>query len=114
MCGIVGALMKGRSEATPNLEAAVGALNHRGPDDKGIWREEGAHLGFARLSIIDLTEGGHQPMPSPDGRYIITFNGEIYNFLELRRDLEAAGEKFAAHSDTEVLLRLFAREGLEG
>jgi asparagine synthase (glutamine-hydrolysing) len=70
-------------------------------------------LGFARLAIIDLSSAGHQPMESPDGRHTIVFNGEIYNFPDLRRELEQAGETFAGHSDTEVLLRLFVREGLE-
>jgi len=73
----------------------------------------GIGLGHTRLSIIDLS-GGQQPMASPDNRYVLTFNGEIYNFLELRQDLVARGETFAGHSDTEVLLRLFMREGLDG
>ena len=111
MCGIVGAI--GTRSATAHLEQAVAALHHRGPDDSGLWREGPAQLGFARLSIIDLTDSGHQPMLSPDGRFVIVFNGEIYNFPELRAELEAKGEKFAGHSDTEVLLRVFMREGLE-
>ncbi len=100
-------------EAPLELERGVASLGHRGPDDSGIWREGPAALGFARLSIIDLSAAGHQPMQTPDGRYVIVFNGEIYNFPELRAQLEAAGEKFRGHSDTEVLLTLFAREGLE-
>jgi asparagine synthase (glutamine-hydrolysing) len=117
MCGIVGAVDAERRSLVKNgvsVEAAVAALHHRGPDDRGVWHDGEAHLGFARLSIIDLSAGGHQPMHSPDGRYTIIFNGEIYNYQALRRDLESRGERFSAHSDTEVLLRLFAREGLEG
>ncbi|MBI4294351.1 MAG: asparagine synthase (glutamine-hydrolyzing) [Betaproteobacteria bacterium] len=111
MCGIVGAVVAG--SGAPRLEEAVASLHHRGPDDRGIWREAEAQLGFARLSIIDLSASGHQPMASPDGRYVIVFNGEIYNFPELRSELDAARESFCGHSDTEVLLRVFAREGLE-
>jgi asparagine synthase (glutamine-hydrolysing) len=96
------------------VERAIARLRHRGPDDSGSWVAPGLVLGFARLSIIDLSQAGHQPMSSPDGRYAIVFNGEIYNFPELRRELESAGETFRSHSDTEVLLRVFMREGLEG
>ncbi|HEX8963799.1 MAG TPA: asparagine synthase (glutamine-hydrolyzing), partial [Rhodocyclaceae bacterium] len=85
-----------------------------GPDADGAWRDDGCGLGHTRLSIIDLSPAGAQPMASPDGRYVVVFNGEIYNFLELREELEARGESFAGHSDTEVLLRLFVRDGLEG
>ncbi|HTQ75002.1 MAG TPA: asparagine synthase (glutamine-hydrolyzing) [Burkholderiales bacterium] len=111
MCGITGAVLPAGAEV--DLARAVDCLEHRGPDDKGTWSEGGAHLGFRRLAIIDLSEAGHQPMLSPDGRYVIVFNGEVYNFQELRDALEAKGERFRGHSDTEVLLRLFAREGLE-
>ena len=111
MCGIAGYVAD--AHAVPDMAAAIACLHHRGPDDTGDWHEPSAALAFARLSIIDLSPAGHQPMASPDGRYVIVFNGEIYNFPELRRDLEQAGETFAGHSDTEVLLRVFAREGLE-
>ena len=111
MCGVVGAIVA--AGAHIDLERGMARINHRGPDDNGIWREGPAELGFARLSIIDLSALGHQPMISPDGRYVIVFNGEIYNFAELRGQLEAAGESFRGHSDTEVLLRLFARDGME-
>lgn len=111
MCGVVGAVLA--PGARIDLEGGIARLKHRGPDDSGIWREGQAELGFVRLSIIDLSALGHQPMISPDGRYVIVFNGEIYNFAELREQLEQAGERFRGHSDTEVLLRIFAREGLE-
>ncbi len=111
MCGIVGAVLA--EGVSASIEDAIRQLHHRGPDDQGSWSEGGTRLGFTRLSIIDLTEAGHQPMASPDGRFVIAFNGEIYNFPELRAQLDAAGETFRGHSDTEVLLRIFAREGLE-
>ena len=90
-------------------------LDHRGPDDSGCWADEeaGIALGQRRLSIIDLSEAGHQPMASSDGRYVITYNGEIYNFSDLRRELEAAGARFLGHSDTEVILECCVRFGVE-
>lgn len=114
MCGILGYLDSSSGSGPWALDAAVAALHHRGPDDAGTWCESGIGLGFVRLAIIDLSPAGHQPMVSPDGRYTIVFNGEIYNFLDLRSELEAVGERFAGHSDTEILLRLFLRLGLEG
>ena len=87
-------------------------LHHRGPDDAGYEVGEGWGLGFQRLSILDLSPFGHQPMISPCGRYRIVFNGEIYNYVELREKLMRQGEYFTGGSDTEVLLRLLAREGV--
>ncbi|MFZ4536201.1 asparagine synthase (glutamine-hydrolyzing) [Propionivibrio sp.] len=115
MCGILGYLRRPSASARRafHLETAVSSLSHRGPDDHGILEEEAVGLGFVRLSIIDLSPAGHQPMFSPDGRYVIVFNGEIYNFPDLRTELEAAGESFVGHSDTEILLRLFMRRGFE-
>ena len=85
----------------------------RGPDGKGLWVSPDELVGFGhrRLSIIDLTEAGAQPMTSADGRFVITFNGEIYNYRDLRRSLEATGRVFSSQSDTEVLLHLFAEKG---
>ncbi|HEX8135983.1 MAG TPA: asparagine synthase (glutamine-hydrolyzing) [Pyrinomonadaceae bacterium] len=90
-------------------------LLHRGPDDEGSFvdADSGIALGFRRLSIIDLTPEGHQPMASADGRYVLIFNGEIYNFQELRRELEALGHKWRGHSDTEVMLAAFTEWGFE-
>lgn len=115
MCGILGYVVAEGNSADTSfaLEQAVSRLHHRGPDDSGVWREGPVGLGFVRLAIIDLSPAGHQPMVSPDGRYVIVFNGEIYNFPDLRKELEAAGEIFVGHSDTEILLRLFLREGFE-
>lgn len=90
-------------------------LLHRGPDDEGSFVDEaaGLALGFRRLSIIDLSPEGHQPMTSKDGRYVLVFNGEIYNFIELRRELEALGHHWRGHSDTEVMLAAFNEWGFE-
>src|SRR5215475_6276672 len=85
----------------------------RGPDGKGEWISDGGRiaLGHRRLSIIDLSETGAQPMASADGNLLVTFNGEIYNYRALRRDLEAKGRIFRSQSDTEVLLHLYAERG---
>jgi asparagine synthase (glutamine-hydrolysing) len=86
-------------------------LLHRGPDAGGVWAEGPVAFGHRRLKIIDLTEGGAQPMHTPDGRFVIVYNGEIYNFKALRRELEQQGVRFRSTSDTEVLLQLYARAG---
>lgn len=115
MCGIAGIL-----SATPGMEAleqrlmhCQRALHHRGPDDAGLWMNATRSVGLAhtRLSILDLSPGGHQPMVSGDGCHVICFNGEIYNFRELRAELEQSGVVFKTESDTEVLLQLYARYG---
>ncbi|CAA7621650.1 asparagine synthase (glutamine-hydrolyzing) [Magnetospirillum sp. UT-4] len=108
MCGIAGST---RADAAI-VAAMVARLAHRGPDASDVWTGEGVALGHARLAIIDLSPGGAQPMRSPCGRWAIAFNGEIYNYRELKAELEAKGESFASTSDTEVLLRLLMREGL--
>jgi asparagine synthase (glutamine-hydrolysing) len=117
MCGIAGILQRdanptGLTEALGRMQAA---LRHRGPDDTGAFISKDCQAGLAhtRLAILDLSPAGHQPMSSPDGRFHITFNGEIYNFAELRAELEKAGEVFKSHSDTEVILRSYARYGTE-
>lgn len=89
----------------------VQTLHHRGPDDHGVWAGPGVGLAQARLSILDLSPAGHQPMRSADGRYFISFNGEIYNFLELREVLSGFGYRFHSGSDTEVLLAAWAAWG---
>ncbi|HEX3560916.1 MAG TPA: asparagine synthase (glutamine-hydrolyzing) [Pyrinomonadaceae bacterium] len=115
MCGIAGLI-------SVNPDARVGAMlkaiEHRGRDDEGVWAsapldEEGrrACFGHRRLAIIDTSSAGHQPMSSADGRYVVTFNGEIYNYRELRRRLASLGHEFQTDTDTEVLLKAFAQWG---
>jgi asparagine synthase (glutamine-hydrolysing) len=112
MCGICGAVsLGGPLRIGPQIaERMIGALRHRGPDEFGAWRDEQVMLGHARLSIIDLA-GGQQPMATGDGRYWITYNGEVYNYLELREELAARGRVFQTRSDTEVLLQAYAEWG---
>jgi len=118
MCGISGFLDTSRMLGTRELESTAlkmaGALYHRGPDDSGAWADAkaGIALGHRRLSIVDLSPQGHQPMHSVCGRYVISFNGEIYNFTALRRDLEALGYAFRGYSDTEVMLGCISQWGL--
>ena len=111
MCGLIG--MWSIEANTDALRRGLDRLGHRGPDDRGVYRSpDGAvALGHTRLSILDLSPLGHQPMISTDGDVVLVFNGEIYNFRELRAELESAGIRFRGSSDTEVLLALFLREG---
>ncbi|WP_415400052.1 asparagine synthase (glutamine-hydrolyzing) [Synechococcus sp. W4D4] len=113
MCGLAGELTSGSAETMPRAQAARIAelLLHRGPDDSGIWQSRTCTLIHRRLSIQDLSPAGHQPMQSSCGRYRLVFNGEIYNYKELRNHLESLGERFVSTGDTEVLLRLLIREG---
>jgi len=111
MCGIAGILNLNREPATAiAVEPMLAALTHRGPDDVGTRVEGPCVLGHRRLSIIDV-EGGHQPMTNEDGSVWITFNGEIFNYIELREWLEPRGHRFASRSDTEVLLHLYEEKG---
>lgn len=121
MCGIAGFVQQGVApdEARHVLAGMLQALRHRGPDDEGLWLDTpaGVALGQRRLSILDLSQAGHQPMADHSGRHLIVFNGEIYNHQELRARLEAAGtgRSFAwrGHSDTEILLECVAAWGVE-
>lgn len=109
MCGIAGLYNWGGEAVDPALVARMtSAIAHRGPDGEGIFTDGPLGLGHRRLAIIDLSPAGRQPMESPDGRYVITYNGEIYNHLELRAELEAKGVVFRSRTDTEVLLHAFA------
>jgi asparagine synthase (glutamine-hydrolysing) len=110
MCGLSGYLSSPSALPTEfALSSSMVALEHRGPDDSGLFedRERGVGLSHVRLSILDLSPLGHQPMLAEDSRVALVFNGEIYNFLELRADLEAEGHVFRGHSDTEVLLHVY-------
>lgn len=108
MCGIVAILGRhGQSAPDAVLDSAIAALEHRGPDDSGRYVHANVALGFRRLAIIDLSAAGHQPMSSADGALTIVFNGEIYNYVELRRELQSLGHQFRTSSDTEVLLAAY-------
>ena len=113
MCGIAGMLVRDGLSGEDLTE--VGALGElmarRGPDDVGEWNDQHCAFSFRRLSIIDLGHGGHQPMVSADGGHVLVFNGELYNYRELRRELEAAGRRFRSSSDTEVVLQSLAHWG---
>jgi len=111
MCGICGALnFDSHPVDAGSISSMIAAFRHRGPDDRGVFIDNGVGLGHARLSIIDLV-GGHQPMQSRDRNLTITFNGEIFNYIELRDELERCGHHFATSSDTEVILHLYQEEG---
>ena len=121
MCGFAGFLggvsRRSSEEDEALLRRMANTLVHRGPNDVGLWidRERGIALGFRRLSIVDLSPAGHQPMQSSSGRYVITFNGEIYNHLSLRNELEesATAPNWRGHCDTETLLAGFDAWGIQ-
>lgn len=119
MCGIAGFIERGglSAKASASLRAMTDAIEHRGPDDEGHWLDahSGVALGHRRLAIIDLSPAGHQPMHAPSGRFVLIFNGEIYNHHQLRQRLEKEGHApiWRGHSDTEVLLACFDRWGVK-
>jgi asparagine synthase (glutamine-hydrolysing) len=115
MCGVVGLIAPGALGLPDDLDRMSDAVAHRGPDDAGRWVDSQAGVGFGhrRLSIVDLSPAGHQPMVSADGRWVLVLNGEVYDHHEHRQRLEAHGVQFRGHSDTEVLLELIARQGPE-
>jgi asparagine synthase (glutamine-hydrolysing) len=119
MCGIAGLLRPFVDTPADELEAIAwrmaARLRHRGPDDSGVWVDptSGVALAHCRLAILDLSQQGHQPMKSGNGRYIVVYNGEIYNFPELRRELESLGHSFRSSSDTEIMLAAFVQFGVE-
>ncbi len=119
MCGITGFWDTTGDLSNDRLQdisrAMTDTLLHRGPDDGGVWSDQqiGLSLGHRRLAIVDLSPQGHQPMMSAEGRYVIVFNGEIYNFLELQRELKSLGHQFRGHSDTEVMLAAIRQWGLD-
>lgn len=106
MCGITGLFNLSDNRPPPDaaiLRAMVRAIDHRGPDERGYYRDARVGLGHARLSIIDLASG-QQPLANEDGTVWVVFNGEVFNFVELRAELVAAGHTFRTHSDTEVIV----------
>lgn len=114
MCGIAGYFQTdGMPASHAVLEKMLAAVAHRGPDGKGSWLVDGVALGHTRLAIIDLSDGGRQPMQTPCGRYTITYNGEIYNYLELKTELRALGHRFQSESDTEVILIAILEWGID-
>ena len=114
MCGILGVFGPAAARlAARRFEGALGRIAHRGPDSAGTWHDDQAWLGHRRLAIIDLSKDGHQPMVDPASGHVIVFNGEIYNYRELRDELVAQGHRFHSHSDTEVLLKGYLAWGAE-
>lgn len=114
MCGFVAIRsLTGKQPDVDLLGRMSDLLRHRGPDDGGIFTENAVGLGFRRLSILDLAPSGHQPMVSADGRHVIAFNGEIYNYIELRKELQSFGHTFRSTGDTEVLLVAYQQWGRE-
>lgn len=112
MCGFVAQISKGRARADLSTIQRMNArILHRGPDDEGYFIQDWIGLGFRRLAIIDLSQHGHQPMHDSTGRYICVFNGEIYNYIELKKELQAQGVVFHTASDTEVLLQAYIHWG---
>jgi asparagine synthase (glutamine-hydrolysing) len=119
MCGITGFIDFSHSYSADTNKTLIrrmtDAILHRGPDNSGMWAdaESGVVLGFRRLAILDLSPAGHQPMLSADGRFIIVFNGEVYNFNQLRIELAGLGHAFRGHSDTEVVLAAISQWGIQ-
>jgi asparagine synthase (glutamine-hydrolysing) len=114
MCGITGIVnLDGKPVSRELVQRMTDSLSHRGPDGDGIWTEAEVGFGHRRLAIIDLSSAGHQPMISIDHRYILSYNGEIYNFKELRKELEAAGYWFRSEADSEVVLNALAHWGTD-
>jgi asparagine synthase (glutamine-hydrolysing) len=113
MCGIAGIVFDSmvQNDAPSVVRRMISAQRHRGPDGDGFYDREGVSLGHCRLAIIDTSAAGHQPMSDPRGRYWITYNGEIYNYLELGAELRRLGHAFRGHSDTEVLLAAYVQWG---
>jgi asparagine synthase (glutamine-hydrolysing) len=112
MCGIAGIInLDGSNVNLEHLDVMTDALTHRGPDVRGTFLERNVALGHRRLSILDLSESSAQPMKSEDGKLILVFNGEIYNFREKRKELEAKGYQFRSSGDTEVLIKLYEEYG---
>lgn len=113
MCGILGRFYRQPAHRSSFTKKDLTTLAHRDPDGSGVYSDSHIQFGHTRLVIIDLTEGGHQPMTYEGGRYVITYNGEVYNYLEVRAELQAKSERFVDNSDTEVLLTAYKVWGRE-
>jgi len=113
MCGIAGFVLRGGEAREPQVRAMCAEIRHRGPDDEGVYVDGSCGIGMRRLSIIDLSTG-HQPISNEDGTVWVVFNGEIYNYQELRQRLIGQGHRFRTNSDTETLVHLYEQDGTEG
>ena len=114
MCGIAVAIgLNGRMIERSAVERMADSLFHRGPDDSGIYLDASVGMGFRRLSILDLSEAGHQPMVTADQQCVLVFNGEIFNYVELRAELRTLGYEFRSSGDSEVLLTAYREWGRE-
>ncbi|HOK44956.1 MAG TPA: asparagine synthetase B, partial [Bryobacteraceae bacterium] len=113
MCGIAGFVLREGQAQLADVRAMCDRIRHRGPDDEGYHLDGGCAIGMRRLSIIDLSTG-HQPMSNEDGSVWVVFNGEIYNYAELRDILAARGHRLVTRSDTETLVHLYEEEGADG
>ena len=112
MCGICGILnFNGKPAEESRVRKMMGEIKHRGPDDDGVFIKENLGLGFVRLSILDLSVSGHQPMIDSGGRFVLVYNGEIYNYIEIREELKSKGYKFLSNCDSEVLLYSYIEWG---
>jgi len=110
MCGIAGMIT---TTSLRPIQPMIDALAHRGPDDEGMWSDDLCALGHRRLAIIDLSPAGRNPLPNADGSVWITFNGEVYNFQELRKELEGYGYGFRTRTDTEVIVHAYEKWGAD-
>lgn len=114
MCGIAGFIARAGAEASPQvIQQMTDAVAHRGPDGQGIWCHGPVAFGHRRLAIIDLSEMGKQPMTDQQTGCVVTYNGEIYNYLELKEELKSLGHQFISGSDTEVLLKAYEQWGTD-
>ena len=114
MCGIAGEVrLDGNTVSPVSLKRMTNAIVHRGPDGEGQWIEECVGLGHRRLAIIDLSPAGHQPMICSEQRFVLSYNGEVYNFRELRTELESKGYRFRSQTDSEVVLNALSEWGEE-
>src|SRR5689334_3489797 len=113
MCGIAGIVSEPGADLEPRVRLMTEAMRHRGPDDWGVWSDAVCALGHRRLAIIDLSAAGRNPLSNEAGNIWITFNGEIYNFQQLKHELEQAGHQFRSRTDTEVIVHAYEQWGAD-